>query len=239
MLAANQQRGCRTRYEHHQPAPSREQCKRQHDSQMRLVDHHAEQDPGDDRPAIDQHQPAAEQGCGHRAVLSADRAHEQRRHRQRQQQRVRMAGEPERAIERVPGRAEPDEQRRHIGNDRQRQGQQQQHRRIGVVIVLDALRSDRLLEGMERGKVIDLGDAAVKREEGSGPIIYKVVAERTTEAVAQALSGLLQQVDEPGDGRKSRSITTRSAEAVPDSSAGQSPRPATAQDFSQLDLPRS
>ena len=48
---------------------------------------------------------------------------------------------------------------------------------------------DRLLEGMERGKVIDLGDATMKREEGSGPIVDKVVAERATEAVAQAHPG--------------------------------------------------
>jgi len=40
------------------------------------------------------------------------------------QQRAGVTGEPERAIERVPGRTEPDEQRGHIGNDRQRQGQQ-------------------------------------------------------------------------------------------------------------------
>ena len=66
------------------------------------------------------------------------------------------------------------------------------------MIVLDALRRDRLLEGMKRGKVINLGDATLKREERSGPIVDKVVAERTAEAVAETLSGLLQQVDKPG-----------------------------------------
>ena len=72
------------------------------------------------RPAIDQHQPAAEQGRRDGAVLPADRVYEQCRGRDRQQHYTRVAGEPERAIESVPGGRKPDEQRRYIGNERQR-----------------------------------------------------------------------------------------------------------------------
>jgi len=56
------------------------------------------------------------------------------------------------------------------------------------------------------GAIIDDGEdteaAAVgelKGEESARPIVDKVVAERTTEAVAQAFFGLLQQVDKPID----------------------------------------
>ena len=63
------------------------------------------------------------------------------------------------------------------------------------MIVLEARRGDRLLEGMKCGKVVNLGGATVQRKESSGPIVDKIVAERPTEAVAQAILGLLQQVD--------------------------------------------
>jgi hypothetical protein len=52
---------------------------------MGLVDEHPEQDPRKLRAAIHQHQSAAEQGCGERTILAAQRTDEQRRRHQRQQ----------------------------------------------------------------------------------------------------------------------------------------------------------
>ncbi len=62
------------------------------------------------------------------------------------------------------------------------------------MIVIDVLREDRLLEGMKCRKAVNLGSATVKCKEGSGPVVDKIVAEWATEAIAQAIPGLWQQI---------------------------------------------
>jgi hypothetical protein len=70
-----------------------------------------------------------------------------RRGQREQQRALARHRQTQCAIESVPTRRQPREQRRHVGHERQRRGeQQQQHRRIAVVIGVDGRAHHRLLE---------------------------------------------------------------------------------------------
>src|SRR5262249_1668580 len=108
----------------------------------------------------------------------------------------------QRAVETVPRRGQPDAERRRIGNQRQRQAQQQENRRIGIVIEADVRTGDRALERVEGGKVIDFLRAAMQRQKGGGPIIDEIISERAVNAVAEAVPRLRQEISDVEGGGK-------------------------------------
>jgi hypothetical protein len=69
-----------------------------------------------------------------------------RRGQREQQRALARHRQTQCAIESVPTRRQPREQRRHVGHERQRRGEQQQHRRIAVVIGVEGRAHHRLLE---------------------------------------------------------------------------------------------
>ena len=134
-----------------------EQQQRQDQRELRLVDQAAEQQPGDERPLVEQHQPAAEQERGQEAVVAVGQADQgdRRGERRAAQSLAAAAAATRRVIIQANGArvaSLPDDQRRHIGHGRERGGDQQERRRIMPAIKVDV--------GLVVNRLLDSANAA-------------------------------------------------------------------------------
>jgi hypothetical protein len=109
---------------------------RNHQAELRLVGKQAEQQPGDDRPAVEQRERAAEERGGEQAVLAMAEIDEHRREGEGEENPQAIRGRPGAGLRRRgraqhgphrqqierQGRALPEREREPIGQPRQRGG---------------------------------------------------------------------------------------------------------------------
>ena len=170
---------------------------------MRLVDHQADENAGDERAAVEDGKRAGEQRDGEKAVLAVAEIDEHGREGEREEEPKPVQRGALRSRKNRPHRQQienerrhlPDSERRHIGKAGERSGDQQEHRRILERVVLRGGAEDRLFAGKMGGLVESQCGQPVADQSAGGIEAGKIGAERAAIAVVRAVSAG-RQIDE-------------------------------------------
>ncbi len=195
-LGAERGEGCGADDEHRHgrrrgraPAAGDDEHQRNQHAELRLVGEQAEQDAGEDRPCIEQHETAAQERRGQEAVLTVAEIDEGDGKREREHHR--LPARHDRADGHQIGcerQRAPDQQRPGVGNERERRRHEQEHRRV----VPSVGRHIAAVEGGLLGGVLALdvvGRVRLARQHklARRPYVGEVGADRLAGAVDQAV----------------------------------------------------
>jgi hypothetical protein len=169
------------------PSSAGQQRHRNQDAELRLVGKAADQHAGEPWPAIEQLQPAAEQGCGEKSILAVADIDENRREGGRDQRR--FGSRQDRADGGQIGREachEPDRKTPRIGKAGHENGDRKEERRIMPAIEWHlATAEDGLLGGMLQRRLIRRRRPALPGQGACGVDVGKIGAERLAVAIDQ------------------------------------------------------
>ena len=182
-----------------------DQAERQEQGDVRLVDHHAEKEPGQCRPAGERYQAAGDQRRAQGAVLAGEQvlhdARENDHKRRRDEMRRRLA---HRQDERAGGDDQPGPERRDEREEGQRRDDEKIGRRVGPGIDAGIGAEQGDFQRMQLGDVVDAGGGAGGGLLGGGiegdEIRPRPVADEVQETGAGDQEVVFDADDQIGDG---------------------------------------
>ena len=184
------------------PAPAHRQHQRNEQAELRLIGEAADQDAGEDRPAVELAERCADQRGGKKAVVALAEIDEHGRKSEREEEPHLLILYPSHACGcgRKKNRANrqeienerhalPDRQRQSVGHRRQRRGEAEEKRRVMPAVELRGRAEDLLLAGELARRVERRGRLAVEHVGAGGIDVGEIGAERAAEAVVAPVRG--------------------------------------------------